>query len=430
MIQLFILIVITILCGSVIGLQIQVQKIDKSALRKDKNKLNWYSKILLVICGVLIVVSFYLPFLLKTTAISTIQDLSAKGQVGDAISGIMNPFIGIAGVIVTGLAFWIQYQANLQVQEQFTIQQFDAQFYEMIRLHKENVNEMEIEGYIFSDDIEDFKLKIPSIEKYLEKKGISVEPNVKIKSKSRNNRVRKDLKLTKGRKVFVTMKTEFECILELLRKNYLILNEINFNNCYEIFFFGIDHFEKKYGRLVNEDPSQNNIFIEFFINDLKTASANHRNDISNISEENRKIFKGVKLYFNFKPFSGHSSRLGHYYRHLFLIVKSIVSPKTIELDEQQKKEYLKILRAQLSNHEQTMLFYNWLGNYGKAWQDDKNRFFTKYNMIHNLWYTELFDNEFIHNAINSLKVEYDKDFLFRKETSNSKSKEMFEIDES
>lgn len=41
------------------------------------------------------------------------------GQIGDTLGGIMSPFIGIAGVISTFTAFFMQYQANRIQRKQF-----------------------------------------------------------------------------------------------------------------------------------------------------------------------------------------------------------------------------------------------------------------------------------------------------------------------
>ncbi len=57
-------------------------------------------------------------------------------EVGDAIGGLMGLFIGIAGVIFTFLTFYMQKVANEDIKERFKIQQFESQFYEMVRLHK------------------------------------------------------------------------------------------------------------------------------------------------------------------------------------------------------------------------------------------------------------------------------------------------------
>lgn len=66
---------------------------------------------------------------------------------------------------------------------------------------------------------------------------------------------------------------------------------------------------------------------------------------------------------------------GHYFRHLFLIVKFIASKPESFLTYEGKRNYLRILRASLSTNEQIFLYYNWLSDYGKQWEDDNNHFF-------------------------------------------------------
>lgn len=113
--------------------------------------------VLLVLSIGLIIYSFYLLSILTEDTPTdanalkfevlgrTLRFDSYTGQVGDAIGGLLNPFIGMSAIIVTGLAFYMQYQANDMVRKQFELQKFETQFYERLRLHKENVNEMEIE---------------------------------------------------------------------------------------------------------------------------------------------------------------------------------------------------------------------------------------------------------------------------------------------
>lgn len=136
--------------------------------------LDWKVKALLAIAFALILISFASPFLFTRTSINNDFDFRTTGQIGDTIGGLMNPFIALAGVIVTGLAFYIQYKANLQQRELFIqgqeesknqlqiqinnqnegirIQQFESQFYEMLKLHRENINEMKITGYDFEEN--------------------------------------------------------------------------------------------------------------------------------------------------------------------------------------------------------------------------------------------------------------------------------------
>ncbi|MDI9365657.1 MAG: hypothetical protein QM541_11950 [Flavobacterium sp.] len=178
----------------------------KSLIRENdnaNNRLGWKVIVSLVLSILFIAFAFIAPFVFTRDAINDDFDFKETGPIGDTIGGLMNPFIAIAGVIITGLAFYIQYKANEEQRDQFVkkqeeskkqfqlqldkqdlqnrIQQFESQFYEMLRLHRENVTEMKINGYNFNKE----------------------------------DSIKKVEKITEGRKVFVTMQTEFECILKI-----------------------------------------------------------------------------------------------------------------------------------------------------------------------------------------------------------------------
>lgn len=62
----------------------------------------------------------------------------------------------------------------------------------------------------------------------------------------------------------------------------------------------------------------------------------------------------VKAYKEF--YSDHQDNVGHYFRNLYHIVKLINN--TVGLSEPEKRNYVSIVRAQLSTYEMVMLFYN------------------------------------------------------------------------
>jgi len=352
----------------------------------DKYKLGWKIYILLFTAGFFVIASFFAPLIFTTTTTDSDFDFMLTGQIGDTIGGLMNPFIALGGVLITGLAFYVQYKANELQRElfllnqidtgkqfqkqighqnaQYKLQQIESQFYEMLTLHRNNISEMKIEGY----DFEEFE-------------QIDKDNPLPLKRFEKN---------TEGRKVFVTMKTELEFILELYKKHYT-LDRLGFQKCYRIFFSGVDESDRKHP----EDKE--------FTKYLRLARAQHRYPFQSIFTNNkRKDFNGLFMNFNYKPFSGHASRLGHYFRHLYLTVKSIANSNTIT-DYNDKIKYLRLLRAQLSNHEQILLFYNWLSDYGNTWENDSQKFFTEYMMIHNLWWDNLIEDDFISSQVNHLR---------------------------
>jgi hypothetical protein len=362
------------------------KKIRQNSSINNKNEpvipeLGWGVWFFLVLAIILIIVSFFSPYLFTLPSIISSIGFDDTGEIGDTIGGLMNPFIAIAGVIVTGLAFYIQYKANQIQQYQITrqntdneIQKFESQFYEMLRLHRENVTEMKITGYDFE-----------------EKEGF-----------------RKFEKITEGRKVFVTMQTEFESILASCSSQRKLDRE-NYQKCYDIFFSGLDDFAENFP----EDDD-----LTGALEKLRIRHQNPEKRNIKFNDTRKKGYSDYNLNFNYKPFSGHASRLGHYFRHLYLTVKSIDDNEIIKGYED-KMKYLRILRAQLSNHEQVLLFYNWLGSGGGNWENDKHSFFTDYKMIHNLPVNNLFSSEFIDKQLNHLRSKKPKHRLGR----------MFEIDE-
>ena len=162
--------------------------LGKSQFNK-KTKLLLYLTFFCVLFGILspLIVIKSVLHIDKFPEPKSIQDIS--GPIGDTIGGLVNPFIALAAVIVTGLAFYMQYEANKQAREHFyeglleqkkqfieslkhqrkqfdlenyteekrhqelrdtqerveKIQSFERQFYELLKLHKENVSELAIE---------------------------------------------------------------------------------------------------------------------------------------------------------------------------------------------------------------------------------------------------------------------------------------------
>lgn len=81
----------------------------------------------LMIIAILFILTF-LILLAFTTYDSIIElrkfdDFQKIGPYGDYIGGILNPLIAVFGVFAAGFAFYAQYQANKQVQEQFDKQE-------------------------------------------------------------------------------------------------------------------------------------------------------------------------------------------------------------------------------------------------------------------------------------------------------------------
>lgn len=350
---------------------------------------------LMIFIGVLfllyaLVSPFLSPLIYPLTKIeSNKHQILNPNETGDALGGTMAPFIGITGVIFTFLAFYMQKVANEEIREQFKVQQFESQFYEMLRLHKENVNEIEVVA-------KDVNLSIDKSEEINITGNLSI---LKHNFKLRNTNSVDNLRIFKGREAFRVMKNEFEIYYSearTIKQNNITIND--FEDAYELFFWGVRAYSRQDKRNLWEkfEPED---FINKLQKRIETLMSEKNTDDPLNDFFNHETLKEVVLG------NGYSSHLGHYYRHLYHTVKFVVENKSLTYF--QKRNYLKILRGQLSNYEQIMLFYNWLGGYGGDWENKDNSYFTQYKMLHNLWYTEMNLDNYIKEKLQELVRKYE-----------------------
>lgn len=304
----------------------------------------------------LVLFSFFAPSLLVAEAKKEDLNFTATGNIGDTIGGLMNPFVAIAGILVTFLAFYIQFsfnkfQVNLfkrqwdDTQTKYEKDKFENQFYEMLRLHKENVNELTL-------------------------------TTKKIISHSNTNKEIVE-NIISGRRVFEYINSELELIYVVAStsfKDQKLSNEELIKKSYQVLFHGLDSTKVK-----NHLFFQNLHELQISIEELNYERFN---------KSLGKLAGGSVLFghtIDYPIFKGHSSQLAHYYRHLYLTVKFVVSQTAKIVTYEEKRNLLRILRAQLSNIEQVLLFYNWYSDFGKQWEDRSNKYFTDYRMIHNVY---------------------------------------------
>lgn len=289
-------------------------------------------------------------------------ELTAIGSLGSFLGGILGPLFALLVGVFTFLAFYVQFVANKEIQEQFKIQQFENQFYKMLDLHKANVDELKIPYFdIFRKNItneERLRLRNGKIESHIEQEIDSF------------------LRHVEGRKAFVDMVEEFHSILKAIFKEpkftkYSAEEKLDFS--YKIFFWGL-----------YSNFSTSNFIDKSDQKILKTLLKCQQKDYKSALDSGNK----PKIRIKFIPYQGHESHLAHYYRHLFQTVKYVVrTEKSGVITYEQARQYLRILRAQLSNAEQQMLYYNYICGFGKEWDKlgkKKNQFFTRYRMIHNI----------------------------------------------
>lgn len=332
-------------------------------------KFSWFLYLTLLGNLLLLWIAFCAPhfFIELPRDFSQNESLNISGT----INNLMSPFIAITAAILTFLAFWVQHHANQEMLKNNEKQQNERQFYEMLKLHRENVNalewkilkdETEYDCYLISREKNGILGKLAQhINRFALKNFISIK--------------KLDHISCKGQSVLRLYLNEFTLALKTLKLLHYNDDKVFFK-AYEIFFEGLDNTEidiksKKYLKLIRQ-------------------ATNRGQDVTNLIPD--EILAICKKQGRCNIFEGHRDVLNSYYRHLYNTVRATANSKHFNEDE--KLNYLKILRAQMTSEEQALLLFNWQSGYGTEWEKEfGNRFFSHYKMIHNI---ELCDTPYQH----------------------------------
>lgn len=310
------------------------------------------------VIAVLVIV--LLPLIFTDLAWCKRFDFTTTGQIGDTIGGTMGPFVAIVAAAVTFLAFWVQYKANQAQTKQFedqakdlAVERFESKFYQLLSIHRDNVNEIKVGNKIsgrlaFIEMFYEFRFCYAIIKKILE----SENPHELGFKKEDENKI-----LNLAYFVFFngTGRNSDKLILKSLEVNIPEDTLINI----------VAKIEKDYKSksTINLGMGSTKRFIPFKINLINNPNT-------------------LEFTPRYNPINGHLSRLPHYFRHLFHIVKMI--DKEEGLNDNQKRDYAKTLRAQISDYEQLLLYYNICSSLGEDWIDPKNNLIKKYCLLKNI----------------------------------------------
>jgi hypothetical protein len=185
----------------------------------------------------------------------------------------------------------------------------------------------------------------------------------------RDNVVEIELKGASGRKVFVWLLRELRCLHEIVRPVATACGQTLSDNqimliAYYCLFYGVGP---------NSSPTLRFSLSEFdpgFVDAL----------VKKLGETETRAKAKSEWELPYEPFEGHQSRLGHYYRHLYQMIRYVhEQPSTLEIV---KYDYVKTMRAQLSTHEQAMLLVNSLTPVGRNWW--KKGLIVDYRLVQNI----------------------------------------------
>lgn len=283
-------------------------------------KVKWdgliLSALILLVFGFVAILSF--PFI-KPYAGGWGIDQDKASDLGTFVGGYIGTFLLLFSVVLLLISLSVQRQA-------IQIQQFEAKFLDMLKLHRDNVSEMTLANKT-------------------------------------------------QRAVFVVLRSEYQDVYKIVSKHYKHhdnRNELKAKIAYVIFYYGLGETATPMVKSLLCDVEE--VLLDSILSEIEKYRKKNGY---------RKLVYLSKFKLDeYLPFNGHQSRLAHYYRHLYQTVKYIHSQEYLTMQE--RKHYAKIVRAQMSNHELAILFYNSISCLGANWSTGEVDFIKEYQLLKNI----------------------------------------------
>ncbi len=262
-------------------------------------------------------------------------DTTKASELGQFIGGYLGTILLLASVALLIGSFRSQRATGERTA-------FESRFFELLKFHRENVSEIAI-----------------------------------------GDRV--------GRKVFIPLIREFRETLGIVRHCCEQLaptypQDRRVDLAYMVFYYGVGSNSTPVLRAAirNDHPAQ---LIGCVIESMEQTQTAYRSTVSELKAVPRhnEFVTALRERLStltslpYTPFDGHQSRLGHYYRHLFHLVRYAKTnvPKGLSATD-----YVDLVRAQLTNHEQALLCVNALSRIGARWRSEQ--YITVFDLIKNI----------------------------------------------
>lgn len=331
-------------------------------------------------------------------------DYVVSGQFGDFIGGVVGTFFTLMGTLLIYLTFQGQTKENKRAA-------FESVFFELIKLHRENVTELQYRKHKNNDEIlyenrQVFRVIFQEfIECYREVRKFSnsndvndvndvndyVTPKYQRRLKEIIGAINPKISLIEMARIDIAYSIIFYGLGEdgesVIRKNI----QAKYNPKY---YFKLLYYIKLKPRKSNS--KRFDLWIKIRCLDIRDLHAlidelyafrKHPENIQNPSS----LASELKMHMNYeKYYGGHQFRLGHYFRHLYQSYKYLHNHKDVQ--DVDKYSFGKMYRAQLSTYEQALLLVNSISSIGMKWEFTpevtenklRPRLITEYNLIKNL----------------------------------------------
>lgn len=288
--------------------------------------------------------SIYLAIKTPDYCVNHYSYFIGKGEIGDAIGGTITPLFSLVAVILALAAFCVQYRSLVEQRNDIAKERFLSRFSQMLDICRINSNCLSagyIEGKRAAKELVGelyytYSIVYTIYHRYFFNPVTSttIDPSI----------------LCEMNKVIDTLKNDSQKRREFITKL-----------SYCLFYYGLRYTykmnEKGYFQLVEQ--------IKDYLSKIKYKES--KEPYSSFLECDKTESSLDEYSFQYELFQGHNNELGNYFRHLYQTVKYISQAKDWILDEEDKYLNVRMLRSQMSDYEQMLLYYNGLSDMGSSW---------------------------------------------------------------
>ncbi len=378
--------------------------------RKIRNGLIFFSASISILFGVGVLV-FFVKAVSDSNSIPTTGEplnLIAFGAFGNFIGGVVGIFFALGGFLLLFLTLKEQ-------RDNFHKTRIEATFFELIKFHRDNVNELQYiyhetkEEKVIAEKREVFRIVFFQFKEAWEELNFIFknakpediyEKEYLIKIKSNTGIEERKINLKEFAQIDIIYSIVFLGLRVENKQTILDLSAGKYKNSFMnkvLDFAGLkpkresDYWET--WETISKTDNQHEIFNNI-LNKRAGKSPDPIPDTAGAGDsENTSELQAYYPDDYQKYYSGHQFRLDHYYRHMYQTVEFIDNKKSLTNNE--KYNYIKMLRSQLSGYEQIVFFLNSLSETGRTWEllkknkaDEEikkdKQLITKYNLIKNI----------------------------------------------
>lgn len=257
-------------------------------------------------------------------------DAANAGVFGDFIGG----YFGTIALIIS-IGFIAVSHKSQKAADKDSL--FEARFIELLKLHRENTSEMSM------DDIQGKRSFVYFIREWRSLRKIVTDQNFELNENLTN--------------------------IEISKLSYLI------------FYYGIGENSTRVLRGIIDRIYPQKL-IDAILAKVEESLMQHKLCKSqNLLNEHLQSLPSYQNLFPYIPFGGHQSRLPHYFRNLFHLIKYTNNREP----NKQPKDFVKLVRAQLTTQEQALIALHSLSISG-SWFDteSKTNFIDEFHLIKNI----------------------------------------------